>query len=45
MNSVCILRHPFISQFRECIHDDTKHNVKSNGRHNDEKCEIIEKCS
>ena len=30
------VHYPFISQFRECIHNDTKHNVQTNGGHYDE---------
>lgn len=27
--------YPFISQLRECIHNDTKHDIQTNGGHND----------
>ena len=32
-----ISSYPLISQLRECIHNDTKHNVQADGGHNDEK--------
>ena len=34
--------HLRISEFREGIHDDTKHNVEANGGDNDEECDIKE---
>ena len=39
----CVLlhwSHPLIPKLRECIHDDTEHNVQSNGSHNDEERDV-----
>ena len=34
--------HLSISEFREGVHDDTKHNVEANGGDYDEECDIKE---
>ena len=32
--------HPLIPKLGECVHDDTEHDVQSNGRHNDEEGDV-----
>ena len=34
--------HPLLPELRECVHNDTKHNVQSNSGHNDEERDVIE---
>ena len=42
---VCALHdcYLFISELREGIHNDTKHDVETNGGDNNEECYIVEK--
>ena len=41
--SIIEMTYPLISKLRESIHYDTKHNVETNGGHNDEEGDIIDK--
>ena len=34
--------HPLFPELRERVHNDTKHNVQSNGGYNDEERDVIE---
>ena len=34
--------HPLIPELGECVHNDTEHDVQSNGGHNDEERDVIE---
>ena len=34
--------HPLLPELRECVHNDTKHDVQSNGGYNDEERDVIE---
>ena len=40
--TVCTVPYPLIPELRECVHNDTEHNVQSNGGHNNEEGDVIE---
>ena len=39
---MCVCVYPLISQLRESVHYDTKHNVQTNGGYDDEERYIVE---